>query len=92
MRYLKLFENFESGKIEIPEEFQALKNEMNADSVSPEEVISLWNELVLPEVMGDGSELINFEDGFFFNEDGEKFPTHAILDEINYALSGDDIK
>ncbi len=73
-------------QIEIPEELEVLRVEIGK-TTTPNQIIELWNDCVLPDNMNDDSELVKFRDGFFYNKRGEKFPTDSILDEINYSLS-----
>jgi hypothetical protein len=88
MKYLKKFnESFESDNIQIPSEFEYLQSELGEET-TPNEIIELWNELVIPDTMGDTSKLVGYRNGSFFNEDGDELGVNAILDEINYSLSG----
>jgi hypothetical protein len=88
-RLVKRVINEGKDNIKIPNKFKGLKSEVGG-SASPKEIISMWNEYVFPDVMGDASKLSEYEDGKFHNEDGESFPVNVILDEINYSLVGDE--
>jgi hypothetical protein len=101
MRYLRKFKVFEAEQVaktepqnkgndqsdhSIPEELEVLRVEIGK-TTTPNQIIELWNDCVLPDNIDDDSELVKFRDGFFYNKRGEEFPTDSILDEINYSLS-----
>jgi hypothetical protein len=75
--------------IKIPKKYKGLHSEVGS-STSANEIISMWNEYVFPDVMGGASKLSKYEDGKFHNKKGKSFSVNAILDEINYSLVGDE--
>jgi len=75
--------------IKIPKKYKGLHSEVGS-STSANEIISMWNEYVFPDVMGDASKLSEYEDGKFHNKKGKSFSVNVILDEINYSLVGDE--
>ena len=79
----------EEKTIDIPKRFRHLRNEVG-ETATPNEIKKMWNQEVRPDTMGDAPRLTSFEDGKFVNAKGKSFPVSAILDEINYALSGEE--
>ncbi len=88
MKYLKRFnENLEesSDKINIPEELSGVRMELG-EFASPQDIIDTYNQIVEEEVP-----LVSYsEDGFFTNEDDEEIEEFIILDELNYAIVGEE--
>ncbi len=88
MKYLKRFnENLDesSDKINIPEELSGVRMELG-EFASPQDIIDTYNQIVEEEVP-----LVSYsEDGFFTNEDAEEIEEFIILDELNYAIVGEE--
>lgn len=88
MKYLKRFnENLDnnSDKIHIPEEYSGVRMELG-EFASPQDIIDTYNQIVEEEVP-----LVSYsEDGFFTNEDAEEIEEFIILDELNYAIVGEE--
>jgi len=81
-----------SEKIIIPEKFEKLKSSFG-DSISPTDLIKLWNKYVAPKsVVGRLTTFIKSEDSLY-PEDGDMFhnpefivPLEAVLNDINKNL------
>ena len=58
------------------------------NSVSPEDIIGMYNELVASE--GESTPLEKYEDECFWNDSMDEIPVDVILDELNYAISNDE--
>jgi hypothetical protein len=55
-------------------------------SANPQDIIEMYNELV-----EEGTALVDYsEEGMFYNEDDQEIPTDVILDELNYAIVGEE--
>jgi hypothetical protein len=80
-------EKEDDGKIRIPSQYGGVRMELGKE-VSPEEIINSYNEIV------DGTPLVSYSEygteGMFYNEDNDEIPLDVILDELNYAITGDD--
>lgn len=86
MKYLKRFnENLDnnSDKIHIPEEYSGVRMELGEFS-SPEDIIGAYNSIV-----EEGTPLISYSDGTFYNQDDMDIPVDVVLDELNYAIGLD---
>ena len=70
--------------IDIPSEYEGVIMELGK-SANPQEIIEMYNELV-----EEGTPLVDYSDGTFNNEDDEEIPVDAILDELNYAIVGEE--
>jgi len=78
-------ENKDENMIHIPKEFHVLRIELGTKA-TPEDIISMYNDEV-----EEGVPLVSYsEDGFFTNEDGEEIEEFIILDELNYAIVGEE--
>ena len=82
-------ESFESeNKIYIPSHYTGVIMELGGEEVDPNDIISLYNEIV-----EEGTPLVSYSEygteGKFYNEDDDEIPTDAILDELNYAIGLD---
>jgi hypothetical protein len=82
-------EGFESeNKIYIPSHYTGVIMELGGEEVDPNDIISLYNEIV-----EEGTPLVSYSEygteGKFYNEDDDEIPTDAILDELNYAIGLD---
>jgi vacuolar-type H+-ATPase subunit I/STV1 len=56
---------------------------------NPQDIIEMYNELV-----EEGSTLVDYSEygteGMFYNEEGDEIPVDVILDELNYAIVGEE--
>jgi hypothetical protein len=85
MKYLKRFnENLDnnSDKIHIPEEYSGVRMEIG-EFASPNDIIVAYNTTV-----EEGTPLVSYSDGTFYNEDDMDIPVDVVLDELNYAITG----
>jgi hypothetical protein len=73
--------------ITIPSKYDGIIMELG-EEVSPEDIIEMYNELVASE--GESVLLMKYEDGSFWNEFMDDVTIDAILDELNYAIVGED--
>ena len=88
MKYLKRFnENLDnnSDKIHIPEAYSGVRMELG-EFASPEDIIGAYNSTV-----EEGTPLISYSDGAFYNEDDMDIPVDVVLDELNYAIGNDEM-
>lgn len=73
----------EEGMIRIPRKYNGVRMELGK-SANPQDIIEMYNELVK-----EGTPLVDYTEGMFYNEDDEQIPTDVILDELNYAILGE---
>jgi hypothetical protein len=86
---LRKNESFESeNKIYIPTQYSGVIMELGGEEVDPNDIISLYNEIV-----EEGTPLVSYSqygtEGKFYNEDDDEIPTDVILDELNHAIGLD---
>jgi hypothetical protein len=74
----------EEDNIHIPSMYDGVRMELGK-SANPQDIIEMYNELV-----EEGSALVDYSDGTFRNEDGDDIPVDVILDELNYAIVGEE--
>ena len=75
----------EEGMIRIPRKYNGVRMELGK-SAKPQDIIEMYNELV-----EEGTALVDYsEEGMFYNEDDQEIPTDVILDELNYAIVGEE--
>jgi hypothetical protein len=75
----------EEGMIRIPRKYNGVRMELGK-SANPQDIIEMYNELV-----EEGTALVDYsEEGMFYNEDDQEIPTDVILDELNYAIVGEE--
>jgi hypothetical protein len=76
------------NKIHIPAHYSGVIMELG-EEVDPNDIISSYNEIV-----EEGTPLVSYSEygteGKFYNENDDEIPTDAILDELNYAIVGDE--
>jgi len=76
------------GMIRIPSMYEGVRMELGK-SANPQDVIDMYNELV-----EEGSTLVDYSEygteGMFYNEEGDEIPVNVILDELNYAIVGEE--
>ena len=77
----------EEDMIRIPRKFSGIRSELGSKS-SPQDIIDMYNEVVASE--GESVPLEKYEEGMFYNEDDQEIPTDVILDELNYAIVGEE--
>jgi hypothetical protein len=70
--------------IRIPREFSGVRMELGTRP-TPEDIISAYNDIV-----EEGIPLVSYSDGVFYNEDDNEIPVDAVLDELNYAIVGEE--
>ena len=75
----------QKNMIKIPKEYSGVRMELG-NSVSPEDIIDMYNNLVASE--GDSARLEKYEDGYFWNESMDEITVDVILDELNYSIDG----
>ena len=87
MKYLKRFnENLDesSDKINIPEEFSGVRMELGTRT-TPEDIMDAYNTTV-----EEGTPLVSYSDGVFYNEDNMEITVDTVLGELNYAIVGEE--
>ena len=73
----------EEDTIRIPRKYDGVRMELGRVA-NPQDIIDMYNELV-----EEGTPLVDYTEGMFYNEDDEEIPTDVILDELNYAIVGE---
>jgi hypothetical protein len=68
--------------IRIPKEYGGVVMELGKSS-TPEEIMDSYNTMV-----EEGTPLVSYSDGVFYNEDDEEIPVDVVLDELNYSITG----
>ena len=86
MRIVKrvIKENEGENMIRIPKEYSGVRMELGTRP-TPEDIMSAYNEIV-----EEGIPLVSYSDGIFYNEDDNEIPVDAVLDELNYAIVGEE--
>jgi hypothetical protein len=77
----------EEDNIHIPRKYNGVRMELGK-SVNPQDIIEMYNELVASE--GESVPLEKYEDGYFWNEYMDDIMVDVILDELNYAIVGEE--
>jgi hypothetical protein len=80
-------EDNEEDNIHIPRKYNGVRMELGK-SVNPQDIIEMYNELVASE--GESVPLEKYEDGYFWNEYMDDIMVDVILDELNYAIVGEE--
>jgi hypothetical protein len=74
--------------IRIPRKYSGVRIELGKN-VDPQDIIDMYNELV-----EDGTPLVDYSEygteSLFYNEDDEEIAVDVILDELNYAIVGEE--
>lgn len=70
--------------IEIPKIFRGVRMELGGNA-SPEDIMDAYNNMV-----EEGTPLVDYQNNVFHNEDGDEIPVHIVLDELNYAITGEE--
>ena len=86
MRIVKrvIKENEGENMIRIPKEYSGVRMELGTRP-TPEDIIDAYNTTV-----EEGIPLVSYSDGVFYNEDDNEIPVDAVLDELNYAIVGEE--
>jgi hypothetical protein len=74
----------EEDMIRIPKKYDGVRMELGRVA-HPQDIIEMYNELV-----EEGTPLVDYSEEMFYNEDDEEIPTDVILDELNYAIVGEE--
>ena len=75
-------ENEGENMIRIPKEYSGVVMELGKSS-TPEEIMNAYNTTV-----EEGTPLVSYSDGVFYNEDDEEISVDVVLDELNYSITG----
>ena len=75
-------ENESENMIRIPRDYRGVRSELGKVS-TPEDIISMYNNEV-----EEGTPLVSYSNGVFYNEDDEEIPVDVVLNELNYAITG----
>ena len=70
--------------IRIPREYSGVRMEIGTRP-TPEDIIDAYNTTV-----EEGTPLVSYSDGIFYNEDDMEIPVDTVLDELNYAIVGEE--
>ena len=70
--------------IRIPSMYEGVRMELGKRA-NPQDIIQMYNELV-----EEGTPLVKYSDETFYNEDDEEIPVDVVLDELNYAIVGEE--
>ena len=70
--------------IRIPREYSGVRMELGTRP-TPEDIIDAYNTTV-----EEGTPLVSYSDGVFYNEDNMEIPVDTVLDELNYAIVGEE--
>jgi hypothetical protein len=78
----------EEGTIYIPRTYDGVRMELGKRA-NPQDIIEMYNELV-----EEGTTLVDYSEygteGMFYNEEGDEIPVNVIIDELNYAIVGEE--
>ena len=93
MRIVKrvIKENEGENMIRIPRRYEGVGTELGdgkfkiAKFATPEDIIDAYNTTV-----EEGIPLVSYSDGVFYNEEDMEIPVDAVLDELNYAIVGEE--
>ena len=93
MRIVKrvIKENEGENMIRIPKEYGGVRTELGggkfkiAKFATPEDIIDAYNTTV-----EEGIPLVSYSDGVFYNEEDMDIPVDVVLDELNYAIVGEE--
>ena len=74
--------------IRIPSMYDGVRMELGKRA-NPQDIIKMYNELV-----EEGTTLVDYSEygteGMFYNEEGNEIPVDVVLDELNYAIVGEE--
>ena len=93
MRIVKrvIKENEGENMIRIPRRYEGVGTELGdekfkiAKFATPEEIMDAYNTTV-----EEGIPLVSYSDGVFYNEEDMDIPVDVVLDELNYAIVGEE--
>ena len=93
MRIVKrvIKENEGENMIRIPRRYEGVGTELGdekfkiAKFATPEEIMDAYNTTV-----EEGIPLVSYSDGVFYNEEDMEIPVDEVLDELNYAIVGEE--
>ena len=78
----------EEDTIHIPRKYDGVRMELGKRA-NPQDIIEMYNELV-----EEGTPLVDYSEygteGMFYNEENDEIPVDVILDELNYAIVGEE--
>jgi hypothetical protein len=78
----------EEDMIRIPRKYNGVRMEIGKRA-NPQDIIEMYNELV-----EEGTPLVDYSEygteGMFYNEENDEIPVDVILDELNYAIVGEE--
>ena len=77
-------ENEGENMIRIPKEYSGVRMELGTRP-TPEDIMDAYNTTV-----EEGTPLVSYSDGVFYNEDNMEIPVDTVLDELNYAIVGEE--
>ena len=77
-------ENEGENMIRIPKEYYGVRMELGTRPI-PEDIIDAYNTTV-----EEGIPLVSYSDGVFYNEEDMDIPVDVVLDELNYAIVGEE--
>ena len=77
----------EEDTIRIPRKYDGVRMELGRVA-NPQDIIDMYNEVVASE--GESVPLEKYEDGHFWNEFMDDIMVDVILDELNYAIVGEE--
>jgi hypothetical protein len=81
----------EEDTIHIPRKYNGVRMELGKN-VNPQDIIEMYNDLVASE--GESVPLVDYSEygteSMFYNEEDDEIPVDVILDELNYAIVGEE--
>jgi hypothetical protein len=80
----KIYGLINENMIKIPKQYGGVRMELG-NSSSPEDIMDSYNTTV-----EEGTTLVSYSDGVFYNENDEEITLDVVLDELNYAINGDE--
>jgi hypothetical protein len=80
----KIYGLINENMIKIPKQYGGVRVELG-NSSSPEDIMDSYNTTV-----EEGTTLVSYSDGVFYNENDEEITLDVVLDELNYAINGDE--
>lgn len=80
----KMYLNESSDSIKIPKQFRGVIMDFG-DRASAQDIINAYNSDV-----EEGTTLVYYQNNHFYNENGDGVPVNVVLDELNYAIVGDE--
>jgi hypothetical protein len=81
-RIVKRVINEKKDMIRITGDYSGAKHVLGS-SASPEDIMDEYNNAV-----EEGTPLVSYSDGVFYNQDDKEIPVDVVLDELNYAILG----